>query len=204
MFMHDGVGLEGSFHLESAAPMVEAPEVLPVVASEIVQPDPPGTEILDGGMQAIISVGFVLGYELPDAMVEPLNEFADMLPGTSLSDLKSFYTWLGFEAILIDDCEIDYVLRFVSWGFPVILSGDIGEILGTDDPFEDYTHGERADYAFVIKSVDTSDPENPMVTLYALDGSGEDGVTIPVSQLEDAWADGGCDYLVLSRGAVFY
>lgn len=204
MYMYDGIGLEEVFHLRSETPPIKVPEVLSIcesemfsiVASEIVQLDTPGTEVLDGVPQAVVSVSHSVGIDVSDDMVESLNEFKDMIPGLSLANLRDFFTWLGVETYLIGNGEFDQVLWCLSNGFPVILSGDIGEILETDDLSEDDIVGEHADTAFVIKSLDISDPENPMVTLYALDGSGADGVTIPLSQLEDAWADSGYDYLI--------
>lgn len=203
--MFDGIGLEEALRFEHHELPIVAPEALtsiesvvpPIVEGESIIPDMPGTEVLNGGLPAIMSVLHSIGVDVPEDIVADISLIDVLLPGISLANLHNFLAWLEVDTYLLSNGDIHDVCNWISEGYMVILSGDGGELLGTDDPFEDDFHGEHADRAFVIKDFDLSDPENPMVTLYAFDGSGADGVTIPVSQLEDAWADGGRDYLVI-------
>jgi hypothetical protein len=204
--MYDGIGLEEALRFEHQALPIVAPEALASIEPEVspiaggnlaILPDPPGTEILDDVFPAILSALHSVGVNVPDDVIEGANVLDDLLPGLSLAQLHGFFTWLGVDTYLYENGNINDVCDLISQNYMVILSGDVGEIYGFDSPIED-VFGEHADRAFVIKSFDLSDPENPMVTLYRLDGSGADGMTIPLEQLEDAWADGGRDYLVIS------
>lgn len=168
----------------------------------------PGTEILDGGIATIRTIyNCFTGIDVPEKVL------ADILcelglwsvDGMSLKNIHDFFEGsIGLPCALLEYGTFQDICAYIENGIPVVLSGDIGEILGTDAPDEDTTFGEHADHAFMVRDFDFSNPDNPTVTLYALDGSGGEGYTIPLSVLEDAWADGGCDYLILgySEGEV--
>jgi hypothetical protein len=161
----------------------------------------PGTEVLDGGIAAIRTIyNSVTGVDIPEKIVEEILCGLGLwsVDGMSLQNMHDFFEKvIGLPCALLEYGTFQDICAYIENGVPVVLSGDIGEILGTDALDEDTTLGERADYAFIIKDIDYSDPNNPTVTLYALNGSGAEGYTIPLSVLEDAWADGGCDYLIL-------
>lgn len=188
----------------------EEPEPVPVIEPNgdpvvIIEPPPdpvePGTELLDGTLESLRTVITVItGIDMPvedyRAHMEELGFSTD--DGISLQMLHDYLEMNELSCGLLADGTPDGICAFVANGFPVIISGDLGEILGTDYPYEDIIWGEDADHAFVIQSIDYDDPDNPIVTLYALDGSatGEE-ITVPLSELEDAWQDGGNDYLVI-------
>lgn len=162
--------------------------------------EPPGTEILDGGIAAIRTIyNSVAGVDVPEKILEDILDRLELwsVDGMSLQNIHDFFEeTVGFPSALLEYGTFQDICLYIKNGIPVVLSGDIGEILGTDAFDEDTILGERADYAFIVKDIDFSDPDNPTVTLYALDGSGAEGCTVPLSVLEDAWADGGSDYLI--------
>lgn len=160
----------------------------------------PGTEVLDGGVVAIETIFNAIVPESgidPEGLKDVLREFGYWNEnGMSLENIHDFFEMFGLPSALLGSGAFEDICIYIEAGLPVIISADYGEILGIDLPDEDTTSGERADYTFVIKDLDLSDPDNPMLTLYALDGSAESGVTVPLSVVEDAWKDGGCDYLI--------
>jgi hypothetical protein len=181
------------------------PEPEPEPPIVIIPPEPipggsvvPGTEELDGGVEAIRTIfNSVTGEELSD---EVLRAYLELIgyptANMTLQNIHDFFEDHGVSSGLLGDGTPEGICTIVAEGHPVVISGDKGEMSGTDDPYEDWIFGEDADRAFVVREVDFSDPDNPTVTLYALDGSSAEGVTVPLSVFLDAWGDGGNDYLV--------
>ena len=166
-----------------------------------VLPEKPGTEVLNGGVLAIQTIFNEFAPESgidPEVLKNGLRELGYWNEnGMSLENIHDFFErFITPSCALLSSGTFEDIYIYIKAGIPIIISADYGEMLGIDDPYEDSVSGERADYIFVIKDLDLSDPDNPTVTLYALDGSAEAGVTVPLSVAKDAWADSGCDYLI--------
>jgi hypothetical protein len=184
-------------------PIDEDPIVDPVRPIEPIEPpeppEPPvGDEELDGGVESIRTIfNSVTDEELSDEALRAYLEFIGYpTANMTLQNIHDFFEDHGVSSGLLGDGTPEGICTIVAEGHPVVISGDKGEMSGTDDPYEDWIFGEDADRAFVVREVDFSDPDNPTVTLYALDGSSAEGVTVPLSVFLDAWGDGGNDYLV--------
>lgn len=166
----------------------------------------PGTETLDGGVAAIRTILNLIGLDIAETDMTKVVE--DLLEGwdrsrhfiayqISLQDIQKVLEWAEMEVLLLENGTFHDIFTSLSIGKQVILEVDLGELTGEDLPFSDLLFGQDADHVCLIKNFDLSDPNNPMVTLYALDGSAKEGFTIPLSVLRDAWADGNYTYLVV-------
>jgi hypothetical protein len=76
-------------------------------------------------------------------------------------------------------------------------------MIGTDARDEDNVQGEKADYVFVVRSIDYNDSGETTATLYALNGTDNQGITVPLQVFENARADGGADALILGTPGYF-
>ena len=168
-------------------------------AGEIVE-TPPGTEILSGGVSAIRTLyNSEYGKDLPHELLrEALVDLGLWNPdGMSLADIQNFLDIAGTPTILLNDVTLFEIESAVDYGLDVLVSGDFGEMIGTDARDEDNVQGEKADYVFVVRSIDYNDSGETTVTLFALNGTSAEGISIPLENFESARADGGADVLII-------
>ena len=174
-------------------------------AGEIVE-TPPGTEILSGGVSAIRTLyNSEYGKDLPHELLrEALVDLGLWNPdGMSLADIQNFLDIAGTPTILLNDVTLFEIESAVDYGLDVLVSGDFGEMIGTDARDEDNVQGEKADYVFVVRSIDYNDSGETTVTLFALNGTSAEGISIPLENFESARADGGADALILGTPGYF-
>ena len=167
-------------------------------AGEIVET--PGTELLTGGVAAIRTLyNSEYGIDLPHELLrEALVDLGLWNPdGMSLADIQNFLDIAGTPTILLNDVTLFEIESAVDYGLDVLVSGDFGEMIGTDARDEDNVQGEKADYVFVVRSIDYNDSGETTVTLFALNGTSAEGISIPLENFESARADGGADVLII-------
>ena len=169
-------------------------------AGEIVE-TPPGTEIVTGGVAAIRTLyNLEYGIDLPPELLqEALLELELWNPenGMSLTSVQCFLELIGTESVLSGDTTVTEIETELAQGNYVLISGDIGELIGLDAPDEDDALGESADYMFMVRSIDYNDSGETTATLYALNGTDNQGITVPLQVFENARADGGADVLII-------
>ena len=169
-------------------------------AGEIVE-TPPGTEIVTGGVAAIRTLyNLEYGIDLPPELLqEALLELELWNPeiGMSLTSVQCFLELIGTESVLSGDTTVTEIETELAQGNYVLVSGDIGELIGLDAPDEDDALGESADYMFMVRSIDYNDSGETTATLYALNGTDNQGITVPLQVFENARADGGADVLII-------
>jgi hypothetical protein len=172
--------------------------------SDLRDQEQPRIGELDGGVEAIRTILDLVGLNISDRdmtqVVEDLfrrwDRARQFSPNEmSLQDIQRVLEWAEMDVRLVENGTSYDVFDVLSLGKQVILEVDIGEVTGRDFFFSDFLFGQDADHVCIIKDFDLSDPNNPTVTLYALDGSAKEGLTIPLSVLMDAWADGNHAYL---------
>ena len=161
----------------------------------------PGTEVLSGGVSAIRTL-YNLEYsiDLPHELLqEALLELEVWTPenGMSLSSVQCFLELVGTESVLSGDTTFAEIETALGQDNYVLVSGDIGELIGLDAPDEDAILGESADYMFLVRSIDYNDSGETTVTLFALNGTSAEGISIPLENFESARADGGADVLII-------
>ena len=168
-------------------------------AGEIVET--PGTELLTGGVAAIRTLyNLEYGIDLPPELLqEALLELELWNPenGMSLTSVQCFLELIGTESVLSGDTTVTEIETELAQGNYVLISGDIGELIGLDAPDEDDALGESADYMFMVRSIDYNDSGETTATLYALNGTDNQGITVPLQVFENARADGGADVLII-------
>ena len=188
-------------------PIIE-PENTPAVQLQTATPilENPGTEVLSGGIPAIQTLyNLEYGIELsPELLREALVDLGLWNPdGMSLTDIQNFLDIAGTPTFLFNGVSSLEIEAAVDYGLYVLVSGDFGEMLGTDSPDEDAISGENADYMFLVHGIDYNAWGETTVTLYALNGTVSEGITVPLETFEEARADGGADVLIIGRPGYF-